>query len=112
MTGLDPGRFGFYGFRNRDGYDREEYTIASSADVRQNRIWDILSNAGHRVILVGVPQTYPVCPLNGRVVTDFLTPSTQADAGGAGHRRTPMQDIHQEVCLGKGAELGDLQHGD
>ena len=31
--------------------------------------------AGKQVILIGVPQTYPPRPVNGLMVTDFLTPS-------------------------------------
>ncbi len=38
-------------------------------------LWDYLGRAGKKVILLGVPQTYPPRPVNGLMVTDFLTPS-------------------------------------
>jgi predicted AlkP superfamily phosphohydrolase/phosphomutase len=77
MSGLDPGQLGFYGFRNRKDYSYDRYSIANARVVNAHRVWDILSQAGKKVILVGVPQTYPVKPINGCIVTDFLTPSTQ-----------------------------------
>src|SRR5262249_44616166 len=39
------------------------------------RVWDYLGRAGKDVILLGVPQTYPVRPVNGVAVGCFLTPS-------------------------------------
>jgi predicted AlkP superfamily phosphohydrolase/phosphomutase len=50
-------------------------TTATSLVVREPLLWDFLGRAGKRVILLGVPQTYPPRPVNGLMVTDFLTPS-------------------------------------
>ena len=76
-SGLDPGQLGFYGFRNRRGDTYDGYAIANAAAMRADRVWDHLSRAGRAVALVGVPQTYPVTPVNGWLVSDFLTPSTR-----------------------------------
>ncbi len=78
MSSKDPGQLGFYGFRNRADYSYERMTIATSKAVKEDRVWDILSRAGRRVILVGVPQTYPPQAVNGYLITSFLTPSTQS----------------------------------
>ena len=77
-TGKDPGTLGFYGLRNRTDHSYGRMAIASSRLVREDTLWDILSAAGKRVILVGVPQTYPPRPLNGCMVTSFLTPDTDS----------------------------------
>jgi predicted AlkP superfamily phosphohydrolase/phosphomutase len=77
MSGLDPGELGFYGFRNRKDYSYDGYAIANANVVKTDRVWDILSRQGKRVILLGVPQTFPVKPINGCVIADFLTPSTK-----------------------------------
>ncbi|MGH7821837.1 MAG: alkaline phosphatase family protein, partial [Candidatus Binatia bacterium] len=90
MSGLDPGQLGFYGFRNRKDYDYEKYAIANGAAVRADRVWDRLSREGKDVILVGVPQTYPVKALRGCVVADFLTPSTR-------HEYTHPRELREEV---------------
>lgn len=78
MTSKNPGRLGFYGFRNRTGYTYEELGIANSTLVKEDTVWDILSRAGRQVVLVGVPQTYPPKPVNGYMVTCFLTPNAQS----------------------------------
>lgn len=74
LASRDPGQLGFYGFRNRADYSYEKMAIANSTAVQAPRVWDVLSRAGKRSIVVGVPQTYPVVPLNGLLVSDFLTP--------------------------------------
>ncbi len=78
MSSKDPGRLGFYGFRNRadDSYDK--MTFATSEKVHDDRLWDILSRAGRHSVVLGVPQTFPVHPLNGEMVSCFLTPSIES----------------------------------
>ena len=77
MSGYDPGRLGFYGFRNRKDSSYDGYEIADARAVREDRVWDVLSRRGHPVVLLGVPQTWPIRPVNGAVVADFLAPSTE-----------------------------------
>ena len=76
MSGKDPGQLGFYGFRNRADYSYERMSIATAKSVKVDRVWDILSRAGKKVVVAGVPQTYPVKPVNGCMISSFLTPST------------------------------------
>ncbi|NLE77434.1 MAG: sulfate adenylyltransferase, partial [Chloroflexi bacterium] len=78
MTSKDPGQLGFYGFRNRADYSYSGMRIATSKAVNEETLWEILSRAGKHCVLVGVPQTYPPKPLNGEMVTCFLTPSTES----------------------------------
>jgi ATP sulfurylase len=78
LSSKDPGQLGVYGFRNRADFSYDKMGIATSRAVRHDRIWDILSRAGKRVVLVGVPQTYPVTPVNGAMISSFLTPSTRS----------------------------------
>ena len=78
MTGRDPGQLGFYGFRNRADYSYERMTIANARAVTHPRVWNLLSDAGKRVATIGVPQTYPVQPVNGQMVSCFLTPSAKS----------------------------------
>ena len=78
MSSRDPGELGIYGFRNRKDYSYDGYVIANASTLHHDRAWDVLAREGKKVILLGVPQTYPVKPINGCVVTDFLTPSTKS----------------------------------
>jgi len=72
----DPGTLGFYGFRNRRDYSYDNRYIATGLSVKEKRVWDILGEAGKECIVVGLPQTYPVKPINGHLISSFLTPST------------------------------------
>jgi predicted AlkP superfamily phosphohydrolase/phosphomutase len=76
VTGKNPGRLGFYGFRNRKPGTYHDLWIANSAAVREKTVWDVLSHAGKRCCVIGVPQTYPPKALNGCLITSFLTPDT------------------------------------
>lgn len=77
LSSKDPGVLGFYGFRNRADYSYDKMTIATGAAVTEKRVWDYLGEAGKQSIVVGAPQTYPVKPVNGYLVSCFLTPSVQ-----------------------------------
>ena len=77
MSSKNPGTLGFYGFRNRADYSYDGMSIANSSAVQDDRAWDILSRTGKKVIVLGVPQTYPPSEVNGQMVTCFLTPSKQ-----------------------------------
>jgi predicted AlkP superfamily phosphohydrolase/phosphomutase len=72
-----PGALGIYGFRNRRDHSYDGLAIADSRAVRLPRVWDLLSNRGRPVIVVGVPPTYPVTPVNGVMISCFLTPDTE-----------------------------------
>jgi len=76
MTGKNPGTLGLYGFRNRADYSYDEMVFANSQYVKDETVWDILSRERKRSIIIGVPQTYPPKPLNGCLITSFLTPDT------------------------------------
>ena len=72
-----PGALGFYGFRNRRDHSYDALVFADSRAVRVPRVWDLLSARGRPVIVLGVPQTYPVSRVNGVMVSCFLTPDTE-----------------------------------
>jgi predicted AlkP superfamily phosphohydrolase/phosphomutase len=72
-----PGALGFYGFRNRRDHSYDALAFADSRAVKLPRVWDILSERARDVIVLGVPQTYPVSPVNGVMVSCFLTPDIE-----------------------------------
>ena len=72
-----PGSLGFYGFRNRRDHSYDAMAFADSRAVRVPRVWDLLSQAARPVVVLGVPQTYPVSSVNGVMVSCFLTPDTE-----------------------------------
>lgn len=79
MTSANPGRLGLYGFRNRSDYDYEGLSFANSKTIHQDTVWNVLSKIGKKVVVIGVPMTYPPKPVNGCMVTCFMTPDTKCD---------------------------------
>jgi predicted AlkP superfamily phosphohydrolase/phosphomutase len=79
MSSKSPGTLGVYGFRNRADHSYNRYAIANSLAIKEERLWDILSRYGKRSLVIGVPGTYPPGPLNGLLITDFLTPDTKCE---------------------------------
>jgi predicted AlkP superfamily phosphohydrolase/phosphomutase len=78
FSSKDPGQLGVYGFRNRADHSYERMNIATAQMIEEDRVWDVLSRAGKQVVVTGVPQTFPVSPVNGCLVSSFLTPSTRS----------------------------------
>jgi predicted AlkP superfamily phosphohydrolase/phosphomutase len=77
MASRTPGDLGVYGFRNRADRSYDGLFIANGSAIREQRLWDLMTRQGKRSIVIGVPGTYPVRPLNGVMVADFLTPSAK-----------------------------------
>lgn len=74
MTSQDPGQLGLYGFRNRKSYGYEDLYTANAKYVKAKTVWNHLSRNRMSSLVFGVPQTYPPRPLNGVMVSSFLTP--------------------------------------
>lgn len=104
MASKDPGTLGIYGFRNRKDYTYAGLTFATSTAVREPRLWDLLSKAGKRVVVLGVPGTYPPSPVNGAMVSCFLTPDP------ATNQYTYPAELRGEIdtLLGKNQYMVDV----
>jgi predicted AlkP superfamily phosphohydrolase/phosphomutase len=75
-TSQDPGSLGVYGFRNRIDHSYSGLGVVNSRSFTAPAIWDVLGEAGQRVVVVGVPPSYPPRQLSGVNVGCFLTPDT------------------------------------
>jgi predicted AlkP superfamily phosphohydrolase/phosphomutase len=73
MTGKNPGAHGLFDFMRRRA---NSYDLApvSARDRDGKAVWDLLADAGKRVIVMNVPVTWPPSPVNGLLVTGMLTP--------------------------------------
>ena len=78
MSSRTPGDLGVYGFRNRSDHSYDNLYIANGTAIKEPRLWDLATRGGKRSIVLGVPGTYPPRPLNGQMVTCFLTPSVES----------------------------------
>lgn len=99
MSSKSPGLLGVYGFRNRADHSYDRYAIANSLAIKEDRLWEILSRAGKRSIVIGVPGTYPPKPLHGLMVTDFLTPDTSCEYTYPPALKKEIEDLVGEYIL-------------
>lgn len=79
MTGQDPGKLGLYGFRHRKGYSYNEMWIATYQSIREKTVWDYLGESGGQSCIISVPPTYPPRPLQGNLISCFITPDAEKD---------------------------------
>ena len=83
-TGVKPARHGVYDYwvyADRRQYDNAPrvHTHVQTRRRAENAIWNILSDYGKQVLVINVPATYPPEPVNGIMVSGYLTPSTGVD---------------------------------
>ncbi|NLF10314.1 MAG: hypothetical protein GX597_00840 [Anaerolineaceae bacterium] len=76
MTGVNPAKHNIFGFIDRDPATYKQF-IPTSQNMRARTLWEVLSDADKRVIVVNVPVTYPPRPVNGVLVGCFLSPSLE-----------------------------------
>lgn len=78
QTGKNPGKHGVFEFLQHDGASFE--LVPVNATMREGlTIWDLLSRAGKKVAVLGVPVTYPPKPVNGIQICGFLAPRGSRD---------------------------------
>lgn len=73
FSGVGPGEHGVFGFGQVDPGTYQVRPVDSSA-VQAPRLWDQLSNAGRRSVVLNVPLTYPATPIKGAMVSGFVAP--------------------------------------
>ncbi|MBI5034116.1 MAG: alkaline phosphatase family protein [Chloroflexi bacterium] len=73
MTGKNPGAHGLFDFmqRREGSYDLAPVSVR---DRDGKAVWDLIGDAGGKVIVMNVPVTWPPQPVNGLLVTGMLTP--------------------------------------
>lgn len=75
-TGVNPGQHGIFGFVDRKA-SPFQITIPTSRERKAEPIWTTLSKLGKKIIVINVPITYPVEPVNGKMVSCFLCPDIE-----------------------------------
>jgi predicted AlkP superfamily phosphohydrolase/phosphomutase len=73
VTGLNPGRHGVFDFTEMVP-GRYAIQFVNSTFRKAPALWNVLSEAGKRVGILGVPTTYPPEPVNGFMVAGFDSP--------------------------------------
>lgn len=72
-TGVNPAKHNIFGFIDRNPATHQLF-IPLNTHRKAPTVWERLSDAGKRCIVVNVPLSYPVRPLNGIEIAGFLAP--------------------------------------
>lgn len=110
MTGANPGRHGVFDFTRRVP-GTYEIAFVSSRDRRLPTIWRLLSDAGRRVAVLGVPTTYPPEPVNGIMVGGFDSPVATGIDGSFVHPRSFYQEMIRAVGAYSFADFQEVRIG-
>ncbi|MCC7164142.1 MAG: alkaline phosphatase family protein [Anaerolineae bacterium] len=78
MTGKNPGKHGVYEFLHRKRGTLEQIPV-NAGMLGSETLWEIMSKAGKRMVVVSVPLCYPPFPVNGTLMSDFLAPMGARD---------------------------------
>jgi predicted AlkP superfamily phosphohydrolase/phosphomutase len=70
-TGMNSGKHGVFDFIRPMG---GQFELVNAASIRAPTVWQILSEAGHRIGVMNVPVTYPPTPVNGFIIAGMLSP--------------------------------------
>lgn len=103
-TGVRPGRHGIFDFTEvLPGTRRLRFLNGS--DRAAPALWEMLSAAGKRVCVLGVPGTYPPEPVNGIFVSGFDSPVTTGVDASFVHPPEAYPDVRDW-------RFADFQEGD
>ena len=73
-TGTNPGRHGVYGFVERKP-DSWELEFTNVHTIAEPAVWELAAAAGMRSVVVNIPGTYPAQPIDGVLISGFVSPS-------------------------------------
>jgi predicted AlkP superfamily phosphohydrolase/phosphomutase len=96
QTGVNPAKHGIYGFIDRDPATMKPF-IPLANRIKYPAVWDLAGQAGKRVIVLNVPVTYPVAPVNGIMVSGFLAPKLNEKAVYPNTQLQPLEALGYRV---------------
>ena len=122
-TGVDPARHGILAWGRVARGGKKERLLFTNADRRVRALWNLLSDAGRRSLLVGYHNTYPAERIEGLVVSNYLyhehlEDMMQARAGGDGpaglvyppQRLEQILEIQREVTASLPGAVSRFAH--
>jgi len=107
FTGVNPGKHGIYGFMERKPESYELY-FPNSTHIKSPPLWDILTRQNRRTVAINIPQTYPARPLNGVLISGFV--SLDLEKGvypPTAYQRLKEMDYRIDVNYSEAAEKKD-----
>jgi predicted AlkP superfamily phosphohydrolase/phosphomutase len=101
MTGTNPGKHGIYDF-TRPQPGRYELEFVNGGQRRAPSFWQLLSQAGRRVVSISLPCTYPPEPVNGVMISGFDAPGLGGSGAHVDARGMYPPELYDELCRNVG----------
>jgi predicted AlkP superfamily phosphohydrolase/phosphomutase len=111
LTGMNPGKHGVVDFVH-PGRESPTVTMTTSASRRTRALWNWLNDAGYQVGLLGIPTTYPPEPVDGFMVSGFLTPGSDRPWAYPPELKGELQAALGEFLLAPNERYRSTQHLD
>jgi len=77
-TGVNPGKHGLVDFVF-PGADSYKVAMINATSRKTRSLWNWLNDAGYKVGLLGIPTTYPPEPVDGFMISGFLSPGPESE---------------------------------
>jgi predicted AlkP superfamily phosphohydrolase/phosphomutase len=77
-TGVNPGKHGLVDFVY-PGANSYKVSMINATSRRTRALWNWLNDAGYKVGMLGIPTTYPTEPVDGFMISGFLSPGPTSD---------------------------------
>ncbi len=106
QTGMNPGKTGIFDFYFWDIKHKKKHF--TNSQILQGTIWEIASQHGRRVGVINVPVTYPPKPINGYMITGFLTPSDESEFTYPANLKRELYDFIPNYHILSFKNVGDL----
>ena len=75
FSSKDASDINIYSYLQRNEWEYQEKGLINSTVIKENMIWDILTENSKKSYVIGVPITYPIRnKINGAMITDFMSP--------------------------------------
>lgn len=118
-SGVAPARHGLLHWVKADPSEyfenrRRGRRFVNSSDLSFPAFWDIAGAAGKRVAVVNMPMTFPAWPVNGSMITGFLTPDGATEgmtyppdllSAHPGYRIEPASSLSGDMGETKGVDV-------
>lgn len=118
QTGLRPGKHGVFDWGNA-GEEAPGKGIVDSTHIQSDTLWELLSQGGKEVGVIGLPVTYPPREVNGFILTGLLTPQNAEDYVYPQGLEDEIQEVvdnyvtaplHAEMAVNKQAWVEELEN--
>ena len=97
ITGVNIGKHGIHDFFLSVDINKKEIVFANSRKRKAEAVWNLLSSADKKVVVLNFPVSYPPEKVNGAMVSGVLTPSLRSDFAYPKNLKDELLELDYEI---------------